>query len=654
MDFSNAGRPGHVQTYLFKKARQLYTQMTPNQRREMGLRMRDTSALRQSSGSPAASADQPLRQNSGSPAASADQPRRHMQRTAARQTTGRSWTPKRRFRLRRKSEQNSQQLSCFRALLQHWTTLPADLDHWIRRYGKYRMDFSTCKGVLIAVVNLKLGPVRGAFLRAWRAAVASTGPTVAALEKAFAAAAATVVASDILSSNGAHDPFYLRQWSKQCNSTTAFHHGSCAYLRRWGVIEGGSQQQPGPLRVVAMGEAGRGALVRLLGSDAHSMVESITPMSTLQEWVAQVERLAPEMERLQLPGLRRSKTKRSYGVSWTLRCLLLGVNFAHKPASGQEPLQHQAGRDPEPLLAESPEPLRHEAGDSVALLRRGFPDMGEQVNTFALMLGVTTVGNLVAGLHYRSGIEFLCMDLCLAKPVYRWLGRHQLSEAFVLQAAPHMMLKAQELYRIHHVLPSLVTVLEALRVQSTALDVGATRPAPEPASVGPARDREQEGEAEEPEEAADDEREPSEPPPEDTSEKPVLEPGAAALAALASGAALAAPASGVTRRPAPGTARAAPASRQGRRPAPASFAALVAPASGQRRMLASGAALAAPALASASGSALASAPASGAAAVSDADAETEEVLSSRIRRRTRRRVVSPDAPVLAGWWGSYY
>ena len=99
--------------------------------------------------------------------------------------------------------------------------LPADLDHWIGRHSKYLGDFVNCKGVLIAVVNLKLGPVRRAFLHAWRKAVASTGPGAEALEKAFAAAAATVVASGILSSNGARDPFNLRQWTKQCNSTTA-------------------------------------------------------------------------------------------------------------------------------------------------------------------------------------------------------------------------------------------------------------------------------------------------------------------------------------------------------------------------------------------------------------------------------------------------
>ena len=96
--------------------------------------------------------------------------------------------------------------------MEHWAALPADLDHWLGRHSKYLMDFAKCKGVLLAVVNLKLGPVRGAFLQAWRAAVASTGPGAEALEKAFAAAAATVVASEILSCNGARDPFYLSNY----------------------------------------------------------------------------------------------------------------------------------------------------------------------------------------------------------------------------------------------------------------------------------------------------------------------------------------------------------------------------------------------------------------------------------------------------------
>lgn len=343
--------------------------------------------------------------------------------------------------------------------------LPADLDHWIGRHSKYLEDFVNCKGVLIAVVNLKLGPVRGAFLHAWRKAVASTGPGAEALEKAFAAAAATVVASGILSSNGARDPFNLRQWMKQCNSTTAFHHGSGAYLRRWGVLQGGTRGQPGPLQVATMSEAGRAAMCRMLGSDAHSLVESIVPTSTLQEWVAQVERLAPEVERLQLPGLCRGRPDRdSYGIGWTLRCLLLGTNYARQPASG-------------------PVTLRYEAPDSISLLRRGFPDVSAEVTSFASMLGVTRVGSLVAGLQYRSGIEFLCMDLCLAKPVYVWLARHQLTEEFVRQAAPRMMPKAEEFFRTHRVLPSLVTVLEKLRVEGAC----STRPIPEPsARVGAA------------------------------------------------------------------------------------------------------------------------------------------------------------------------
>ena len=222
-EYSQKGRTGHVQTFLQRRAREHWREMTPLERRERGQQIlveKGDHSSRVLLGI-ASSHDEA---GSVAAAASPDRPslrvrtrfRAQIPTNAACQATvspGRHWRP--RFRIWQKSQQKDPQIATFIALCQHWTVLPADLDHWLRRHSKYEEDFATCKGVLLAVVNLKFGPLRAAFLRAWREAVASTGPNREALTKAFMAVAATVVASDTLSSNGAHDPFYLREWSRQ-------------------------------------------------------------------------------------------------------------------------------------------------------------------------------------------------------------------------------------------------------------------------------------------------------------------------------------------------------------------------------------------------------------------------------------------------------
>jgi hypothetical protein len=53
------------------------------------------------------------------------------------------------------------------------------------------------------------------------------------------------------------------------------------------------------------------------------------------------------------------------------------------------------------------------------LLRRGFPDMSGEVDYFARVCKVKTIGELVVALRHQENVEFLTMDLCLAKLVYR-------------------------------------------------------------------------------------------------------------------------------------------------------------------------------------------------------------------------------------------
>jgi hypothetical protein len=64
-------------------------------------------------------------------------------------------------------------------------------------------------------------------------------------------------------------------------------------------------------------------------------------------------------------------------------------------------------------------PLVYQAESSTMLLRRGFPDMSGEVDYFARICKVKTIGELVVALRHQENVEFLPMDLCLAKPVYR-------------------------------------------------------------------------------------------------------------------------------------------------------------------------------------------------------------------------------------------
>jgi len=63
--------------------------------------------------------------------------------------------------------------------------------------------------------------------------------------------------------------------------------------------------------------------------------------------------------------------------------------------------------------------LRFSREDEVSLLNRGFPDQSGEVAWFARACRVTTVAALVKALHYCHPVQCLCMDMCLAKDVYR-------------------------------------------------------------------------------------------------------------------------------------------------------------------------------------------------------------------------------------------
>ena len=58
--------------------------------------------------------------------------------------------------------------------------------------------------------------------------------------------------------------------------------------------------------------------------------------------------------------------------------------------------------------------------DPVAYLHRGFPDVTKQLSWLETQTGAQTARELLESVNYRWGVEFFTMDLCLAKPVYRW------------------------------------------------------------------------------------------------------------------------------------------------------------------------------------------------------------------------------------------
>jgi hypothetical protein len=102
-----------------------------------------------------------------------------------------------------------------------WISIPGDLSDWLQRYPRLEAEFEPCPGVLLLLANLKLSPLRQAFLQVWRAGVASTGVSVSLLCKALAAASAVVVASRTLSMHGLPDTTGYSAWQLQCNSTTS-------------------------------------------------------------------------------------------------------------------------------------------------------------------------------------------------------------------------------------------------------------------------------------------------------------------------------------------------------------------------------------------------------------------------------------------------
>jgi hypothetical protein len=64
-------------------------------------------------------------------------------------------------------------------------------------------------------------------------------------------------------------------------------------------------------------------------------------------------------------------------------------------------------------------PLVYKAESSTTLLRRAFPDLSGEVDYFARICKVKTIGEFLVALRHQENVEFLTMDLCLAKPVYR-------------------------------------------------------------------------------------------------------------------------------------------------------------------------------------------------------------------------------------------
>lgn len=183
-----------------------------------------------------------------------------------------------------------------------WISMPGDLSDWLQRYPRLEAEFEPCPGVLLLLANLKLSPLRQAFLQVWRAGVASTGVSVGLLCKALAAASAVVVAGRTLSMHGLPDTTGYSAWQLQCNSTTSYHHGSIAFLRRWGLIAGGSRSDPSPLRVMASSAELETALQRVLSPAAARFVQGLRAASTLEDWVVQVESASKDLCALGLPG----------------------------------------------------------------------------------------------------------------------------------------------------------------------------------------------------------------------------------------------------------------------------------------------------------------------------------------------------------------
>ena len=150
------------------------------------------------------------------------------------------------------------------------------------------------------------------------------------------------------------------------------------------------------------------------------------------------QRDAPRQTTPQQTQQKTNRREPGYHVVWLLRSLVAGAC-------------HVAGV-----------PVRVAPTDDVQMLKAGFPDMTDQVAWAAAATGARTVAGLVHCLHYRRGIQFLCMDLCLAKPARRWLVAHGLGAAWLDTIGHGMMARAGELESSLGVSPRLTAVLESL------------------------------------------------------------------------------------------------------------------------------------------------------------------------------------------------
>jgi hypothetical protein len=187
--------------------------------------------------------------------------------------------------------------------------LPADLENWLSWEPGLEAELCDFKGVQLLLVNLKLRPLRAAFMHAWRATVASTGVTGSLVYNAMAAASAVVLASKVLSTHGAPDWTGYSLWQRECNGQTSYHHGGLAFLRRWGLIIGGRARARArgqdPLRIAPLSDELEKSLARVLSADANEVVGGLHAVDTLQEWVQQIDEAVPAIKRLGLPGLTR-------------------------------------------------------------------------------------------------------------------------------------------------------------------------------------------------------------------------------------------------------------------------------------------------------------------------------------------------------------
>ena len=313
------------------------------------------------------------------------------------------------------------------------------------------------------------------------------------LHRSLAAAAEEVLAA------AGNEDSAVAHWQAHSNSVVSRHHGGVAFLRRWGIVAGGCATEPGPLRLSKLTRDARSALRRVLHPDAHFWVLSLQATSTLDAWTAQVERMKAKLFSLNLPGMANAKStgQRSRNLLKTQlatnsrkhqQCKRATRHNTTKQHTRTQRSQRDAPRQTTPQQTQQKTNRRepgyhvvwllrslvagacHVAGvpvrvaptDDVQMLKAGFPDMTDQVAWAAAATGARTVAGLMLCLHYRRGIQFLCMDLCLAKPARRWLVAHGLGAAWLDTIGHGMMARAGELESSLGVSPRLTAVLESL------------------------------------------------------------------------------------------------------------------------------------------------------------------------------------------------